>query len=212
LYEKERDDCNMKKEENKKNIWFAIGRFIFGLLLASFLFIASKAFQLPMNFYLVFPIAIGLYFMLTGKFKIRLDITLLIIAIIFIGLSLNSSYTTKLYDKPLSDLECAQHMELRVSDAEFGPLKDEFLVNGGIYPAVNYNISYSKCKKRIGVYLLDINDKKITEKSSNLYPEGNEGQNDYGDYNINKTLTAGTYFIEGYYGDALIKKIQITVK
>jgi hypothetical protein len=73
-----------------------VGRYVLGLILLllplAILFIKGKPFNYiflavlvpPLNLVILPPIAIGLYFMLSGKYRIRIDITLLLFYILFI--------------------------------------------------------------------------------------------------------------------------------
>ncbi len=71
-----------------------VGRYIFGLIMLlapvaitlikgiSPTYILLGMLTPPLSFVIAPPMAIGLYFMLSGKMRIRLDITLIILAII----------------------------------------------------------------------------------------------------------------------------------
>lgn len=196
------------KEEKKKNISLAVGRFVFGLLLAAspylFLKVLKMSFQIPM----FFPVIIGIYFMISGKFRIRLDVTLLIIVVIALG-AVASGY---FQSKSMTDAECAAAMDLTVSDIEFGISTAEFSKDSGIYPTLSGTVSGARCRKAIPVYLYDANGKRMFGQAYNLYPEGDEGQTGYGNYNAEKSLEAGAYSVEASYGDVLIKKVPIVVK
>jgi hypothetical protein len=90
----------IKKESRGKarGILFGIGRYVFGLLIivltAGLIILKTGNIGNILIMLVAFPFAfivdpvllIGLYFMLTGKTRIRIDVTLLLIVIVCLGL------------------------------------------------------------------------------------------------------------------------------
>ena len=97
------------------------------------------------------------------------------------------------------------NIEVWVAKAEFGPPATQFSTTDGIYPVVN---SSADLDQRVKVSLIDANNETLTEKSFNV----RQGGNGYGDYNQGRNLTSGSYRVEFWYGDTLLKTIQITVE
>lgn len=171
---------------------------------------------------ILIPIIIGLYFMVTSKFRARLDITLILISIIaltlfhygaisgiFLGVSSNGlpSQLTQ-----LSEIECVKHINFIVSGEEFGKKETEFSKLSGIYPRVENNITARKCSKSVSAILYDTNKTKLMSKSYGLYPFADESTTGFGNYNENSILPLGNYTIDGYYGETLIKSIEVKIK
>ena len=97
------------------------------------------------------------------------------------------------------------NIEVWVAKVEFGPPATQFSTTDGIYPVVN---SSADLDQRVKVSLIDANNETLTEKSFNV----RQGGNGYGDYNQGRNLTPGSYRVEFWYGDTLLKTIQITVE
>jgi hypothetical protein len=88
---------NNSQSKNKiLNIIFGIGRYFLGIIIllspmivtlikgVSLSFVLLGILTPPITFIVAPPILIGLYFMITGKTRIRLDFTLLLLAVICI--------------------------------------------------------------------------------------------------------------------------------
>lgn len=145
--------------------------------------------------------------------KPKYILVLTIILIIIMSVSAYFVFINKPWaeKKPLSDAECAKFMDCKVSDVEFGRSKTTFTTSSGIYPVVGITKGSKDCGKRMAVVLLDDKGNAILEKAYNSPPIGQGGETGYGDYNPGKNLTAGSYVIECYYGDALSINFSIIV-
>lgn len=96
------------------------------------------------------------------------------------------------------------NIEVWVAKAEFGSPATQFSTTDGIYPVVT---SSADSDQSVKVSLIDANSKTLLEKTYNI----RQGGNGYGDYNPGKNLTPGSYSVEFWYGNTLLKTIQITV-
>lgn len=113
--------------------------------------------------------------------------------------------------EPLTDEGCIKYLDARISDSDFGRTKTQFTTDSGLYPMVKADIESKLCTKTVAAVLLDSNNRTILEKAYNLPPFGKGGETGYGDYNANRSLPAGNYNFEFYYGDIFFKKIDITI-
>jgi hypothetical protein len=99
--------------------------------------------------------------------------------------------------------ECYTTMELSVSNSEFGPPVTRFHASDAIFPMVSNPIDCGPTT----VKLIDGNGNTAAEKSFNIAA----GSTGYGDYNAARNLAPGDYEIELWYGDIVLKTINLTV-
>jgi len=100
--------------------------------------------------------------------------------------------------------ECCKSIELSVSNREFGPPTTVFSTSDGVFPMVTNGVDCGPA----GVRLIDPNGKTAMERTFGVAA----GSTGYGDYNAAKNLAPGVYKMELWYGDKLLKTIQVTVR
>jgi hypothetical protein len=99
--------------------------------------------------------------------------------------------------------ECYKTIELSVSNSEFGPPVTTFHTSDAIFSMVSNPIDCGPAT----VKLIDSDDNTVVEKSFNVAA----GTTGYGDYNAVRNLAPGDYKMELWYGDILLKTINLTV-
>jgi len=99
---------------------------------------------------------------------------------------------------------CYKTLDAWVSKSELGPPTTTFSRTDGIFPVVT---NPTDCGP-VNAKLLDLNDRTIVEKSYNV----RKGRNGYGDYNPSKNLSPGSYKMQFWYGENLLKTIQLTIQ
>ncbi len=100
--------------------------------------------------------------------------------------------------------ECYKSIELAISSSEFGPPTTAFSTSDVVFPMVTNRVDCGQAR----VKLIDPNGKTAMERSFNVAA----GTTGYGDYNAAKNLAPGVYKMELWYGDKLLKTIQLTVR
>jgi len=101
--------------------------------------------------------------------------------------------------------DCYKTIDAWVSKSEFGPPTTTFSRTDGIFPVV---ANPTDCGL-VSAKLLDPNGKILKEKSSIIKGGGLNG---YGDYNPSKNLPPGSYKMQFWYGENLLKTIQLTIQ
>lgn len=140
--------------------------------------------------------------------KSRILIAVLVVVVIAVGY-----FVYTYFQRPLTDEQCAQYLDVKISSVESGRSNTVFSTNSGLYPTVTANVESAKCLKRVSVVLVDENGKDIKELAYNLPPITQiGGSTGYGDYNEYRNLSAGNYMFEFYYGDLLFEKINIKIE
>ncbi|MDO9128848.1 MAG: hypothetical protein Q7U34_03180 [Anaerolineales bacterium] len=99
--------------------------------------------------------------------------------------------------------ECYKTMELSVSNKEFGEPVTTFHAGDGIFPMVSNPIECGQGTVR----LIDSGNNTVMEKTYSVAG----GMNGYGDYNAARALAPGDYKMELWYGELLLKTINLTV-
>ncbi|MCX6072118.1 MAG: hypothetical protein NTU91_14900 [Chloroflexi bacterium] len=101
--------------------------------------------------------------------------------------------------------DCYTTIDAWVSKSEMGQPETTFSQSDGIFPVVTNPTGCGAVNAR----LADSRGQTLLEKS---YGVVGGGRNGYGNYNANKNLAPGSYEMQFWYGEMLLKKIQLTVQ
>lgn len=106
---------------------------------------------------------------------------------------------------PVIPEDCYKTIDAWVSKSELGPPATTFSRTDGIFPVVT---NPTDCDP-VNAKLLDPNDKTIMERAYNVKGGSRNG---YGDYNPTRKLPPGLYKMQFWYGENLLKTIQLTIQ
>ena len=106
---------------------------------------------------------------------------------------------------PTIQPDCYKAIDAWVLKSEMGEPATTFSQTDGIFPVVT---SPTDCGA-VNTKLVDSHDQTLLERS---YSVKGGGRNGYGDYNPNKNLAPGSYKMQFWYGDTLLKTIQLIVQ
>jgi len=106
---------------------------------------------------------------------------------------------------PVIGEDCYKTIDAWVSKSDLGPPATTFSGTDGVFPVVK---NPTDCGP-VNAKLLDQNDKTIMERT---YSVKGGGRNGYGDYNPSKNLPPGSYKMQFWYGENLLKTIQLTIQ
>lgn len=106
---------------------------------------------------------------------------------------------------PTMQRDCYKTIDGWVSKSELGEPATAFSQADGIFPVVT---SPTDCGK-VNAKLVDSRDQTVLERSYNVRGGGRNG---YGDYNPRRNLAPGSYKMQFWYGEILLKGIQLTVQ
>ena len=106
---------------------------------------------------------------------------------------------------PTAQPDCYTNIDAWVSKSEMGEPATTISQTDGIFPVVT---SPTDCGA-VNAKLIDSNDQTLLEKT---YGVKGGGRNGYGNYNLNKNLAPGSYKMQFWYGEILLKTIQLIVQ
>lgn len=106
---------------------------------------------------------------------------------------------------PVIGEDCYKTIDAWVSKSELGPPATTFSRTDGVFPVVT---NPTDCGP-VNAKLLDPNDKTVMERT---YSVKGGGRNGYGDYNPTRELPPGSYKMQFWYGENLLKTIQLTIQ